>query len=66
MAIPFLKVRYREKLSLPAQYTERVEFKDGLLDKMVCTVKFPVLESFFFCNTTHTNQASTRMDLEVW
>ena len=26
--------------SLPAQYTDRVDLKDGLLKKRVCTVKF--------------------------
>ena len=43
--------------SLPAQYTDRVDFKDGLLNNKVCTVKFPVVESYFLCNTTHTDQA---------
>ena len=40
-----------------AQYTDRVDLKYGLLNNMVCTVKFPVVESYFFCNTTHTEQA---------
>ena len=43
--------------ALMAQYTDRVDLKHGLLNKRVCTVKFPVVESYFFCNTTHTNQA---------
>ena len=43
--------------TLPAQYTDRVDLKDGLLNNRVCTVKFPVVESYFLCNTTQTEQA---------
>ena len=43
--------------ALPAQYTERIDLNDGLLNHRVCTVKVPVVESYFLCNTTHTNQA---------
>ena len=42
---------------LPAQYTDRVDLKDGLLNNRVYTVKFSVVESYFLCNTTHTAQA---------
>ena len=33
--------------TLPAQYTDTVDLKDWLLHNRVCTVKFPVVESFF-------------------
>ena len=39
------------------QYTDRVDLKDGLLNNRICTVKFPVVESYFFCNTALTDQA---------
>ena len=48
---------YAYQRALPAQYTERVDLKDGLLINRVCTVKFPVVESYCLCNTTHTDQA---------
>ena len=34
-----------KSLTLLAQYTDRVDLKDGLLNIKVCTVKFPVVES---------------------
>ena len=40
--------------TLSAQYADSVDLKCGLLNNMVCTVKFPVLESNFSCNITHT------------
>ena len=39
------------------QYADSVDSKDGLLNHRVCKVKFPVVESYFLCNTTHTDQA---------
>ena len=42
---------------LAAQFTNMVDLKDGLLNKRVCTVKFRVVESYFLCHTTHTDQA---------
>ena len=36
------------------QYGHSVDLKDGLLNNRVCTVKFPVEESYFLCNTAHT------------
>ena len=51
--------------TLPAKLADSVDLKDGLLNNRVCTVKFPVVESFFLCNTTHTKVPLTRMDLEV-
>ena len=41
--------------TLLAKFADSVDLKDGLLNKRVCTVKFPVVESYFFCNTKHTN-----------
>ena len=43
--------------SPPAQTVDNVDLKDGLLSNKVCTVKFPVVESYFLCKTTHTDQA---------
>ena len=40
--------------TLPAKYGDSVDLKDGLLNNKVCRVKFPVVESYFLCNTTHT------------
>ena len=52
-----MKGRKTNKFALSAQYTDRVDLNDGLLNQRVGTVKFPVAESFFLCNTTNTNQA---------
>ena len=41
-------------LTLPSQFADSVDLKDGLLNNRVCTVKFPVVESSFSCNTIHT------------
>ena len=46
-----------ELFPLPAKFTNRVDLKDGLLKKRVCTVKFLVVESYFLCHTAHTDQA---------
>ena len=51
--------------SLPAQYADSVDFKDGLLNSRFCTVKFPAVKSYFSRDTTHTEVPSTRMDMEV-
>ena len=40
--------------TLPAKLADSVDFKDGLMNNRVCTVKFPVVGSYFYCNTTHT------------
>ena len=40
--------------ALLAKFADSVDLKDGLLNNRVCTVKFPVVESYFSCNTTHT------------
>ena len=47
---------YTKKSTLPAQYADSVDLKDGLMNYMVCTVKFPVVQSYFVCNTTPTEQ----------
>ena len=52
--------------TLPAQYADSVDLKDGLLTNRVCTVKFHAIEAYFSSNTIHTEVPSTRMDLEVW
>ena len=41
-------------VQLPAQFADSVDFKDGLLNNRVCTVKFLAVESYFSCKTTHT------------
>ena len=41
-------------VQLAAQFADSVDFKDGLLNNRVCTVKFLAEESYFSCNTTHT------------
>ena len=43
--------------TLPARYTDRVDLKEGLQNNGVCSVKFFGVESYFLCNTTHTDQA---------
>ena len=40
--------------TLPAKYGDSVDLKDGLLNKRICTVKFPVVEFYFLCNIKHT------------
>ena len=40
--------------SLPAKFADSVDLKGGLLNNMICTVKFLVVELYFSCNTTHT------------
>ena len=37
-----------------AKFADIVDFKDGLLNNRVFTVKFLVVEPYFSCNTTHT------------
>ena len=32
--------------TLPAQYADSVDVKDGLLNNRVCTVKFPAIEAY--------------------
>ena len=44
---------------LPAQYTDKVDLKDGLLNNRVCALKFPVLESYVIQYTL--TRPSTRM-----
>ena len=43
--------------ALPAQYADSVHLKGGLLNNRVFAVKFPVVESYLLCNTTHTDRA---------
>ena len=52
--------------SLPAQYADSVDLKDGLLNSRVCTVKFPATEAYLSSNKTHTKVLSIKMDMEVW
>ena len=40
--------------SLLAKFADSVDLIDGLLNNGVCTVKFPVVESYFSFNTTYT------------
>ena len=56
----------RSSLSLPAQYTDGVDFKGGIMNYKVCTVKFQAVKSYFSRDTTNTEVPSTRMDMEVW
>ena len=42
---------------LPARYTDKDALKDGLLNNRVFTVKFLEVQSYFLCNTTHTDKA---------
>ena len=49
--------------TLPAQYGDSFDLKDGLLNNRVCTVKFPVVESYFFCNTKHTELHCTGLSI---
>ena len=48
------------------QNADSVDLKGGLLYCRACKVKFPVVESYFSFNTTHTEVPSTKMDMEVW
>ena len=48
------KVEIKTDSTLPAQYGDIVDLKDGLLNNRVCTVKVPVVKSYLLCNTTHT------------
>ena len=48
----FIK-RYKST-SLPAKYADSVDLKDRLLNNKVGRVKFPVVESYFLRNATHT------------
>ena len=57
---------HRVCYTLQDQYAESVDIKGGLLNQRVCTVKFPVVEPYFTCNTAHTEVPLTRMYLEVW
>ena len=41
--------------TLPAQYADSVDLKDGLHNNRICTVKFPVLKVYCWCKTTHTD-----------
>ena len=40
--------------TLPTKFVDSVDLKDGHPSNRVCTVKFPIIESYFLCNTTHT------------
>ena len=59
----------KESFSLPAQFVDSVDLKDGLLKNRVCTLRFLVVESYFSCNTTYTvwgcTRPSSRKVLEV-
>ena len=52
--------------ALPAQYADSVDFKDGILNYRVCTMKFPAMKSYFSRDTTHIEMPTIRMDMEVW
>ena len=57
--IAFGNIYLKCYFSLLAQYGDSADLKDGLLHNRVCTVKFPVVDSHFLCNTTHTEMHFT-------